>query len=168
VKNVRVSLSADREDLYEPLMRGACMITQVEAAYRLVFQVEELWAWLLRHGYVELVSGQDFDHLEVDLAAAAAYDHEIGAPGFRAERPELSESARAVLVLAASLAGKTAARLRDLLYELDETVMRLVVEAMMYAGGFMDGSADVWGNEEPGDVRGLGPNSRANEDRWDM
>ncbi|WP_030273677.1 hypothetical protein [Streptomyces sp. NRRL B-24484] len=164
MRNVRVELSAEREDLYEPLMRGACTVAQVEAAYRLVFQVEPLWEWLLERGFVELCSRERYDLLEVKLASAL--DHvwrnrdlpvlDAGASG---------TSARAVLTVAANLAGKDHTSLRNTLYDLDEDHMRPVAEAMMYAAGFLDGSADPWGNEDPGAERGWGPNSLAREER---
>ncbi|MFE3247036.1 hypothetical protein, partial [Kitasatospora indigofera] len=71
----------------------------------------------------------------------------------------------AVLTVAANLAGKDNYSLRNTLYDLDEDHMRLVVEAMMYAAGYLDGSADPWGNEDPSTERGWGTNSRAREER---
>ncbi|MFE3113895.1 hypothetical protein ACFXG8_40470 [Kitasatospora indigofera] len=164
MRNVRVELSADREDLYEPLMRGACTIAQVEAAYRLVFQVEPLWDWLLQRGFIELSSDERYDCLEVRLQAALEHVRE------KREAPVLEagssgKSASAVLTVAANLAGKDNYSLRNTLYDLDEDHMRLVVEAMMYAAGYLDGSADPWGNEDPSTERGWGTNSRAREER---
>ncbi|MFJ1757896.1 hypothetical protein [Kitasatospora sp. NPDC088134] len=166
MKNVRVDLSAAREDLYEPLMRAVCPSAQGEAAVRLVHQVEPLWNWLLAEGFVEHVRRERYDILTLGLAEALAH------LGERAENaqsvdggPELDPSSTAVLIVAASLAGSDRSSLRNVLHQLTGEHLRLVLEAMMYAAGYMDGSADPWGHEGPGVAPGEGPNSTAREER---
>ncbi|MEV7177763.1 hypothetical protein [Kitasatospora sp. NPDC093679] len=166
VKNARVDLSADRADLYEPLMRSASPSCEGEGAVRLVFQVEALWDWLLRWKCIKHVSTDRYDYLEVDFARALELARTVdGDP--QSARAQLGRSARAVLMVAANLVGAEQSSLRNVLYYLEEADMRHVAEAMMFSAGFVDGTVDLWGGEGEDDPRGFGPNSREQQERWE-
>ncbi|BAJ32902.1 hypothetical protein KSE_71460 [Kitasatospora setae KM-6054] len=166
MRNARVELSADRADLYEPLMRSAWFQSEYEAAIRLVFRVEELWDWLMRWGCVEHVSQERYDILEVRFAKALEL-YRAGSstkPGTAAS--ELSDSLASVLLVAASLAGKEQLTMRFAFYLLEEDHARYVAEAVLHSAGFLDATADPWGGEPEGCPRGWGPHSTAREQRW--
>ncbi|MET9618225.1 hypothetical protein [Kitasatospora indigofera] len=166
MKNARVDLSADRADLYEPLMRSASPSCEGEAAVRLVFRVEALWDWLLRWKCIKHVSTDRYDYLHVEFAAALELARTADG-GQQSASAELGRSARAVLTVAANLVGAEESSLRNVLYYLEEADMRHVAEAMMYSGGFVDATADLWGGEGADDHRGDGPNSREQQERWE-
>ncbi|MFE2352041.1 hypothetical protein [Kitasatospora cineracea] len=168
MENARVDLTGPREELYEPLMRAVCPSSQGEAAFRLVYQVEPLWEWLLARGLVTVESRERYDLLDVDLPGALTrLQEEGGVAGPEGRDDPVARSAGAVLAVAANLAGSLHCSLRNVLYELTGDHVRLVAEAMMYAAGYLDGSADPWGNEGPasGHEEEWGPNSVAREER---
>ncbi|MGA5824242.1 hypothetical protein ACPC54_41155 [Kitasatospora sp. NPDC094028] len=165
MKNARVELSADRADLYEPLMRSALFQGEYEAAIRLVFRVEALWDWLMRWGCIKHVPMEQYDILEVDFVKALGLDRAVDR-GHGTAAAELGESASSVLTVAASLAGKDGKALRYVLYRLDPDDVRHVAEAIMHSAGFLDATADLWGGEPEDGPRGWGPHSTAREKRW--
>ncbi|WP_282204959.1 hypothetical protein [Kitasatospora fiedleri] len=167
MKNARVDLSAAREDLYEPLMRAVCPSSQGEAAFRLVYRVEPLWEWLLSHGFIELKSREHYDLVDIDLRSALARMREDGgSSGSEGSGPEIDGSSRAVLAVAANLAGSDHGSLRNVLPELDGEHVAFVAEAVMYAAGYLDGSADPWGNEDPRTSTGWGRTVTRGRSAW--
>ncbi len=167
-ENARVDLTGPREGLYEPLMRAVCPSSQGEAAFRLVYRVEPLWEWLLARGLVTVESRERYDLFDADLPGAPARLWEGGGvPVTEGGDEAVARSAGAVPAVAANLAGSHHCGLRNVLYELTGEHLRLVAEAVVYAAGYLDGSADPWGNEGPaaGHEEGWGPNSVAQEER---
>ncbi|SOB83777.1 hypothetical protein [Streptomyces sp. 1331.2] len=158
---------ADRipEDLTELgrlLMRGASTIRWVEAAERLVLQVDNLRDWLIKNHFLRMYMSESGPYAATDFAGAFNAACEISRGGSSAlDASGLHRSSFAVLGAAANLCGRVQNSLRYSVHEIDESDARAVALAVLYAMGYMDATVDVNGNE----VDGWGPNSRAYEDR---
>ncbi|WP_162257850.1 hypothetical protein [Kitasatospora sp. Root107] len=156
----------EHERLYELAMRGTSCLIPVEAAVWLVFQVEELRDWLVGNGFVPMVERPDSAYAVVDFARALETLWEPRQAGRESLQDGLSESSKGVLIAAANLSGLSTDPLRHSIQALEYDEARLVAQAVMYAAGFMDGSADPFGNEVPNDGTGAGPHAAAHEKRW--
>lgn len=144
------------DELITLLLRASLSSEALAAGSRLAAQVDEVRTWLARQGYIKLASSDGGAHYAtIDFTAALA---EL--PGFRRDprQSPLSRSAIDVIAFAGSLAGSGSVTLRSSC-NFDETSVKYVAEAIMYAAGFMDGAADPTAND-PGDG---GLNSRAHD-----
>ncbi|ROR46202.1 hypothetical protein [Kitasatospora cineracea] len=139
---------ADREHLAELALRAAAGLPPVEAGVRLAFQVEEVGDWLVGNGFVPLAEGPDGPSATVDFRRAM---DRLGRPrqaGRAAARDVLGDRAKAVLTVAAGLAGVRTGPLRHAIEGLTHREARLVAEAVMHAAGFPDASANPYGRAE--------------------
>lgn len=164
-------LAQDPDELYRLLMRGAGTIPQLEAAHRLVFQVDRLCSWLISSGCIsqerlDLDDGRSLPYAAVRFDAAEKRVRELSRDGRLLAEYGPGKSERAALLVAAALSGQTSVgTLRDVMPDLNQDHARLVAEAMMYAAGWMDGAADPMAFEVDGP--GTGPNAVAHDRRID-
>lgn len=160
----KAPLPQDGSELYKLIMRGASPFWQVEAAARLVFQVETLRGWLLSNGFIERCEGQSRPYARILFSEALDRVGELNKSGRDFDAYGPGESERAVLLVAVSLVGDSqVGTLRHFMPDLEEDHAQLVAEAMMYAAGFMDATVDPWGNS-PG-LPGTGPNAVEHKNR---
>ncbi|MDI5971922.1 hypothetical protein POF50_021730 [Streptomyces sp. SL13] len=155
----------DEGELYERMMRSAGPIPPCGAAVRLVFLTPALRVWLMNHGLVraDMVDGR---HVAVvSFADAFELFKDFYGRSMLQEKEGIGDSEVSVLWIAASLWGVDVGTLRHVMTGLEKDHAGLAAEAMMYAAGFMDNSADP----ESGEVDGYatGPLAMAHEERWD-
>ncbi|MFK0193825.1 hypothetical protein [Kitasatospora sp. NPDC090308] len=135
----------DRARLYALALRGASGQPPVQAAVRLAFQVAEVRDWLVRNGFVPTADGPDGPSAAVDFRHAM---DRLGRPrqaGRTSARDGLGEPAKAVLTVAAGLAGVRTGPLRHAIEGLTPEQARLVAEAVMQAAGYPDATAEPHG-----------------------
>lgn len=122
----------DEQQLTTMLMRGATGMYLHEAAVRL----------LLRHGY--WLRRRDFrNYIDVDSLGRAAID--FGAAMAALDRGELvgDDESQKVLRIAASMSGVYPVHLREVVEGIDRDGIKHIAEAIMYADGFLNSTADV-------------------------
>ncbi len=157
-------LPEDPHELYRLLLRGASTVWQLEAAEILVFKVKTLRDWLIRNHFIKKCNDQIRPYASTDFRAALDRADELPRDEDASNASWLGVSERAVLCVASSLSGQVqVGTLRQVMTDLEEEHAQFVAEAMMYAAGFMDATADPDGNE-PGPP-GSGPNAIAHERR---
>lgn len=150
------------EELRELFMRGAWGVsTSAEAGYRLAFEVESVRHWLLSHGLAHLRSINGIDYVEIDFDACS---QRLSSARANPASADLDKSGVAVMDFIASFAGRESINIRNS-SNLSRDDARLVAEAVMYASGFMDGTADSTANDGPNG--GDGPNAMAHDRRID-
>ncbi|MFJ5927731.1 hypothetical protein ACIQF6_34570 [Kitasatospora sp. NPDC092948] len=155
-------LPEDPTELERLLMRGASTIRWVEAAERLVLQVDNLRDWLIKNHFLRMHMSASGPYAATDFAEAFAAACEILRGGSSAlEASGLSRSSFSVLGVAANLCGRVQNSLRHSVHEIDDHDAQAVALAVLYAMGYMDATVDVNGNE----VDGWRPNSSAYEGR---
>ncbi|GAB7184605.1 hypothetical protein ATKI12_4436 [Kitasatospora sp. Ki12] len=155
-------LPDDLTELERLLMRGASTIRWVEAAERLVLQVDNLRDWLIKNHFLRLYRSESGSYAATDFAEAFDAACEILRGGSSAlEASGLRRSSFSVLGVAANLCGRVQNSLRHSVHEIDDHDAQAVALAVLYAIGHMDATVDVNGNE----VDGWGPNSLAYEER---
>ena len=155
--------SEDSSDIYTMLMLGAGgSFETVEAAYRLVYQVKSVLAWMIDRNFIHVRHTDTFSYAVVSFPDALS---EIDATSQCAELG-LTKSDVAVIWVAASLAGKDNASLRVCAQYLDEESTKHVVEAIMYASGYMDGEVNL--HSELAAEGSIGPNRQAHDERFDL
>lgn len=157
-------LPEDLAELYEWFMRGGGPVIELCAAIDLVFRAEGLRRWLISNGLVEVSIHEGWPMAEVNFRAAVERVKEISKreQDFMALGP--GERSRGILWVAASLTGQVEiGSLRHYVMDLEAPDAKLVAEAMMYAAGCLDGTADPFGDAPNGP--GTGPKSEAFERR---
>lgn len=156
------SLPDDAEQLYELFMSAAWGVSKsVEAAYKLAFETDAVRQWLVAEELVALRSHAEIDYAEINFSACSQRLIELRK---YPQHSALDKSSIAVVEFVISLAGEGGVNVR-LNSNMNRRDVKRVVEAIMYASGFMDGFADPTANDGP--RGGDGPNAVAHDRRID-